>query len=71
MNNVARKEYQAAIESESKININEVNNPKDYIKTIEYIVKAIKTKNYNSLSQYFTNEGLEMFNKLLKYGNAK
>ena len=71
VNDVARKEYQAAIESESKLNINEVNNPKDYIKTIEYIVKAIKTKNYNSLSQYFTNEGLEMFNKLLKYGNAK
>ncbi len=71
VNNVARKDYQSAIESVSKLNIDEVENSKDYAATIEQIVKAIKIKQYNAVSQYFTNEGFDMFNKLLQYGKAK
>lgn len=35
------------------------------------VVKAIKSKNYKSVDQYFTPEGKEMFHKLLDYGNAR
>ena len=35
------------------------------------VVKAIKAKDYKSVDQYFTQEGKEMFHKLLNYGNAR
>ena len=35
------------------------------------VVAAIKKKDYTSVSSYFTPEGMEMFNKLLNYGNAR
>ena len=35
------------------------------------VVAAIKKKDYASVSSYFTTEGMDMFNKLLNYGNAR
>ncbi len=35
------------------------------------IVEAIKTKNYSSVNVYFTDEGFDMFTKLVNYGSAR
>ncbi len=35
------------------------------------IVEAIKTKNYGSVNGYFTDEGFDMFTKLVNYGSAR
>lgn len=38
---------------------------------IEGIVRAISTRNYSAAAQYFTPDGLEMFNRLTSYGKAR
>jgi hypothetical protein len=48
----------------------QVAQPKDFAKTVGAVVDAIKKKNYNSVSNHFTPEGYEMFDKLVHYGNA-
>ena len=47
-----------------------VEQPKEYTKTVDKIISAIKTKNYASVKNEFTDDGYEMFDKLLHYGNA-
>ena len=47
-----------------------VEQPKEFTKMVNNIVTAIKSKNYASVSNQFTPEGYEMFDKLLHYGNA-
>ncbi len=47
-----------------------VEQPKEYTKTIDKIITAIKAKNYASVKDEFTDDGYEMFDKLLHYGNA-
>lgn len=47
-----------------------VEQPKEFTKTIDKIITAIKTKNYASVKDEFTDDGYEMFDKLLHYGNA-
>ena len=42
-----------------------------YISVMEKIHKAILSKGYASVKQNFTDEGWEMFNSLINYGNAK
>ena len=44
--------------------------PKDYAKTVNTVVQAIKQKNYESVRNHFTDDGFEMFDKLVHYGNA-
>lgn len=48
----------------------QVAQPKPYVKTIDQVVNAIKQKNYESVSDQFTAEGYDMFDKLVHYGNA-
>jgi len=42
-----------------------------YKTTLEMVVKAIKSKNYNSVRQFFTDGGWDMFTKLVQYGKGK
>ena len=42
-----------------------------YLEILDKLEKAIKTKTYASVEQYFTTEGYKMFNALMVYGNAK
>ena len=42
-----------------------------YISTMEVIEKAVANRNYSSLSGCFTDEGWDMFEKLVSYGQAK
>ena len=48
----------------------QVAQPKTFVKTIDQVVTAIKSKNYESVSELFTAEGYNMFDKLVHYGNA-
>ena len=43
---------------------------KDFAKTVNAVVQAVKQKNYDSVRDYFTDDGFEMFDKLVHYGNA-
>lgn len=45
-------------------------NEKEYAKTIESLLKIIKSKNYTNAKTYFTPEGFDMFNQLINYGQA-
>lgn len=38
---------------------------------VEAIARDIQSKNYNPPAQYFTEHGLEIYNKLIKYGRAR
>ncbi len=51
--------------------INKVDSVEFYKQTIDAVVKAIEARKYTGLESYFTKEGLEIFNKLIKYGRAK
>lgn len=42
-----------------------------YLEILDKLEKAIKTKTYASVEQYFTTEGYKMFSALMVYGNAK
>ena len=48
----------------------QVAQPKTFAKTVDQVVNAIKQKNYASVSDQFTTEGFNMFDKLVHYGNA-
>lgn len=47
------------------------NETAEYNKVIKAVVKCIKSKNYSSAEPYFTEEGKEIFRKLVAYGNAR
>lgn len=42
-----------------------------YADTMDKVTKAIVTKNYNCISALFTANGLDIFHKLIAYGNAR
>jgi len=48
-----------------------INNAESYYKNIQRIVAAIKTQDYNGIKDLFTAEGYSVFNKLIRYGQAK
>lgn len=48
----------------------QVAQPKDYLKTVNLVVSAVKQKNYEAVKPWFTAEGFEMFDRLVHYGNA-
>lgn len=48
----------------------QVAQPKDFVRIVDLVVSAIKQKNYKAVSNYFTPEGFDMFDKLVHYGNA-
>ena len=72
------EDYGISLEETAYINRNEVvltmvedEDKEPYDKVMDAVVKAIKTKNYDSALKYFTDKGQEMFKALVKYGNAK
>ncbi len=42
-----------------------------YMSALEQVVKAIKQKNYDSVRSFFSDEGWDMFTKLMRYGKGK
>ena len=45
-------------------------NTESFANTAELIISAIKKKKYSEVKNYFTDEGYEMFDKLIHYGEA-
>ena len=44
---------------------------KDVKASMDNVLDAISSKKYEDVREYFTSEGLDMFNRLISYGNAK
>ena len=51
--------------------ISPVEDEKPYRKTLSRVVTAIKSHSYESVNDCFTEDGLDMFQRLIKYGNAR
>ena len=48
----------------------ELDMAKDYLRVMGEVVKAIQTKSYDKAKGYFTTNGYQMFEQLIRYGNA-
>lgn len=57
--------------NEASLDILEEQDNSQYAMVMDAVVKAVKAKNYESVSKYFTERGKDRLTKLLKYGNAK
>ena len=55
----------------TKGNISPVKDEKPYRKTLSRVVNAIKGQAYETVTDCFTEDGLDMFQRLIKYGNAR
>lgn len=42
-----------------------------YLKTYDKVLTALRSKQYNSIKNLFTDEGWDMFTRLIHYGNAR
>ncbi len=70
----AKKDFAKSVKAESDANLESLNNVKDEKALVEImgrVVNAIKNKNYNSVDTCFSADGLEMYKKLLNYGQAR
>ena len=65
------KQVDNLVKSESMLDISQVENAKDYAKIMEKVINGIKSREYGEIKTYFTNDGWDMFDKLLHYGNAR
>ena len=70
----AKKDFEKSVKTESAANLedlNKIEGEKDYAAIVTKIVDAIKNKQYDSVSDCFSEDGLEMYRKLLNYGKAR
>ncbi|MBQ7426747.1 MAG: LPP20 family lipoprotein [Prevotella sp.] len=58
-------------EKPSTGSMGQVNSEPTFASTMKAIQRGIATKDYSNLEGYFTAEGWDMFNKLVRYGDAK
>ena len=59
------------IEQQRKENISPVENEKPYREILSRVIYAIKNKSSKSVEDCFTEDGLDMFNRLIMYGQAR
>lgn len=75
MNDVAEmaveKSSGAPVGAPSASDVVAVNNVEPYRETVSLVVEAINNRNYDGVRNLFTPEGLEVYNKLIKYGRAR
>lgn len=70
----AKKEFEKSVKTESAANLetlSKVENEKELAGIMTRVINAIKAKNYDSVSDCFSEDGLEMYKKLLNYGQAR
>lgn len=67
----ALKDVENALRSDAQMNIGKCEDDKQYAKVMEQVVEAIKTANYDNVRGSFTDNGWDMFERLLKYGKAR
>ena len=66
-----QQQYQTAVESMSQVqHATAVESPNFYVETIDKVVNAIRSKSYASVKDLFTEEGYDMFDRLIHYGTA-
>ena len=66
-----QQQYQAAVEGMSQVqHATAVKSPNFYASTIEKVVNAIRSRNYDNVKNLFTEEGYDMFTRLINYGTA-
>ena len=74
VSNEARKEFEKSVKTESAANLetlSKVNDEKQLAGIMNRVVNAIKTRQYDSVNDCFSADGLEMYKKLLNYGQAR
>lgn len=70
----AKKEFEKSVKTESAANLetlSKVENEKELAGIMTKVINAIKAKDYDSVSDCFSEDGLEMYKKLLNYGQAQ
>lgn len=70
----AKKEFEKSVKTESAANLetlSKVENEKELVGIMTRVINAIKAKDYDSVSDCFSEDGLEMYKKLLNYGQAR
>lgn len=70
----AKKEFEKSVKTESAANLetlSKVENEKELAGIMTRVINAIKAKEYDSVSDCFSEDGLEMYKKLLNYGQAR
>lgn len=74
VSNEAKKEFEKSVKTESAANLetlSKVENEKELAGIMTRVINAIKAKDYDSVSDCFSEDGLEMYKKLLNYGQAR
>lgn len=70
----AKKEFEKSVKTESAANLetlSKVENEKELAGIMTRVINAIKAKDYDSVSDCFSEDGQEMYKKLLNYGQAR
>lgn len=70
----AKKEFEKSVKTESAANLetlSKVENEKELAGIMTRVINAIKAKDYDSVSDCFSEDGLEMYKKLPNYGQAR
>ena len=68
---VVQHQYQTAVENMSQVqHATAVESPNFYVQAIDKVVNAIRSKSYASVKDLFTEEGYDMFDRLIHYGTA-
>ena len=70
----AKKEFEKSVKTESPANLetlSKVENEKELAGIMTRVINAIKAKDYDCVSDCFSEDGLEMYKKLLNYGQAR
>ncbi len=70
----AKKEFEKSVKTESAANLeslSKVEDEKTLAGIMAKVVNAIKTKDYDSVNDCFSEDGLAMYKKLLNYGQAR
>ena len=70
----AKKDFEKSVKTESTANLadlTKVENENELVAIMTKVVNAIKTKQYDSANDCFSADGLEMYKKLLHYGQAR
>lgn len=70
----AKKEFEKSVKTESAANLetlSKVENEKELAGIMTRVINAIKAKDYDSVSDCFSEDGLEMYKKLLNHGQAR
>lgn len=70
----AKKEFEKSVKTESAADLetlSKVENEKELAGIMTRVINAIKAKDYDSVNDCFSEDGLEMYKKLLNYGQAR